>query len=212
MRSEVVPREVGLALRKMSLKVAASSPKPTNNSGPSVPEQIHLRPLSGSSTYPTANVPALPHQGSSRRTTGPNLRNRRAYAAQTQEVDLDSRAVYFMVDNSSLFPWKAGLQRSLIPSTNLCDEVFYGKMRREYWKHRGWWRQWFSLYTFVGCDFYQVSICLTPLNTKQREETFLMCTHSSNVTERVDFGKTSQGCLTRPTTSTNTTMKTLHHK
>ncbi|CAH0025340.1 unnamed protein product [Clonostachys rhizophaga] len=154
-RSEVVPREVGKSLKKMSLGVAASGPKPVNISGPSAPDQVHLRPLSRSSTYMPANVPALPHQDSYRRTTGPHLRNRRAYATQTQEVDLNSLAVYFMVDNSSLFPWKAGLQRSLITSTNLCDEVFYWKMRQEYWKHRGWWRQWFSLYTFVGCDFYQ---------------------------------------------------------
>ncbi|KAK7222197.1 hypothetical protein V2G26_010200 [Clonostachys chloroleuca] len=154
-RSEVVPREVGMSLRKMSLKVSASSPRPANDSGSSAPEQVHLKPLSRSSTYMPANVPALPYQGSYRRTIGPHLRNRRAYAAQTQDVDLKSLAVYFMVDNSSLFPWKAGLQRSLINSTNLCDEVFYGQMKQEYWKHRGWWRQWFSLYTFVGCDFYQ---------------------------------------------------------
>ncbi|KAK7993275.1 hypothetical protein PG989_006656 [Apiospora arundinis] len=52
--------------------------------------------------------------------------------------------------------WKCrGLQQSKILSNGLCDDAFYKTLRTEYWGHRGWWRKWFSLYTFQGCDFYK---------------------------------------------------------
>lgn len=67
------------------------------------------------------------------------------------------RAIFFMVDNASMMPWNSRLGKSVILMRDLCDERFYYNMRWEFWRHRGWLKSLFSLHTFAGCDFYQVS-------------------------------------------------------
>ncbi|KXJ88508.1 hypothetical protein Micbo1qcDRAFT_17666 [Microdochium bolleyi] len=73
---------------------------------------------------------------------------------RTKAVPID-RAIFFMVDNSSILPWKRRLGKSTIRTTGLCDDRFYSDMRWEFWRHRGWLKSLFSLQTFAGCDFYQ---------------------------------------------------------
>lgn len=165
-----------MALGKLASEASTSKRDPQRAFGLDAPEQAHLRPESDST------VPLQVGQGHSpgQSPTGQNARRRThrrwAYATQSNNT-LPYDAIYFMVDNNSIFPWRVGLQQSLIPCTNLCDESFYITMRREYWIHRGWWRQWLSLYTFVGCDFYQVSHSQWTLYGQRESSTSRYCTN-----------------------------------
>lgn len=39
---------------------------------------------------------------------------------------------------------------------NVGDQGFFAALRREYRKHKGWFRKWFSVWKFAHCDFTMV--------------------------------------------------------
>ncbi|KAF2191859.1 hypothetical protein K469DRAFT_344167 [Zopfia rhizophila CBS 207.26] len=153
-RTEVVPREFAMRLKKLVDKASITSKPPRRDSQPAVPEPAHHSPEAGPSTIPRMPTSHSPRHSSTQMAPDSSIRPRRAFHVMEAEP---LRAIFFLVYNGTIFPWGRGLKRSKIHSRSLCDNLFYSQMREEYWKHRGWWRKWLGLYTFEGCDFYLVS-------------------------------------------------------